>query len=160
MGKRHVHVITVPKRATVTLLTLTSAGMVGFLYLLSGRAYAGETHPFREITARLLGASGSGPVSRDALLAFLMPVIANILLFVPWGFLAFLALDAPLRPRKVTYAITVLAAVVFAAAMFIWQQSLPTRVTAPLDTIANGAGALAGAALGHARKAVRIRFDI
>lgn len=160
MGKTQVHVIPVRKWATVTLLVLTSLAMMVLLYLLSGKAYAAETHPFREIVARLLGSSSRGPVSRDELLAFLMPVIANTLLFVPFGFLTFLALDRPARPRKVGYAAAVLAAVFFAATMFIWQQFLPTRVTALLDIVANAAGAFAGAALGHARKAVRVRFEM
>ncbi|HYI08919.1 MAG TPA: VanZ family protein [Thermoanaerobaculia bacterium] len=159
MGKRHVRVIVVRKPVTVALLVLTMVAMAALLYLLSGKAYAADTHPIREILARLLG-SGRGPISRDAVLAFLMPVIANILLFVPWGFLTFLALDTPSRPRKATYAITLVAAVVFAAAMYLWQLYLPTRVTALPDTVANGAGALAGAALGHARKSMRIRFDV
>lgn len=160
MGKRQVHVVVVRKWATVVLLVLTSGAMMALLYLLSGRAYAADTHPFREIIARLLGSSSRGPVSRNAILAFLMPVIANILLFVPWGFLAFLALDVPSRTKKVAYAMTVLAAVVFAAGMFVWQQFLPTRVTSPLDIIANAVGAFAGAAIGHARKGVRVRFEI
>ena len=159
MGKRQVHVIVVRKPVTFALLVLTMAAMAALLYLLSGKAYAADTHPIREILARLLG-SGRGPVSRDAVLAFLMPVIENMLLFVPWGFLAFVALDSPSRRRALTYAITIVAAVVFAMAMFVWQHYLPTRVTALPDTFANGAGALAGAALGHARKGVRVRFDI
>jgi VanZ family protein len=159
MGKRQVHVIVVRKPVTFALLVVTMAAMAALLYLLSGKAYAADTHPIREILARLLGSS-RGPVSRDALLAFLMPVIANMLLFVPMGFLAFVGLDSPSRRRPLTYAITIVAAVVFAAAMFLWQQYLPTRVTSLPDTFANGAGALAGAALGHARKGVRFRFDI
>ncbi len=55
---------------------------------------------------------------------------------------------------------TVIAAIVFAAAMVAWQQFLPTRVTALPDAIANGVGALTGAAFGHARKGVRVRFDV
>ena len=159
MGRRHVYVIAVRKPVTFVLLVLTMAAMASLLYLLSGKAYAADTHPIREILARLLG-SGRGPVSRGAVLAFLMPVIANILLFVPWGFLVFVALDAPLRRRAVTYAITVVAALVFATAMYVWQLYLPTRVTSLADAIANGAGALAGAALGHARKGVRVRFEV
>jgi VanZ family protein len=159
MGKRQVHVVVVRKPVTFALLLLNMLALVGLLYLLSGKAYAADTHPIREILARLLGSS-RGPVSRDAVLAFLMPVIANVLLFVPWGFLAFVALDSPSRNRLATYAMSVLAAVVFATAMYLWQLSLPTRVTSLPDVIANGAGALAGAALGHARKGVRIRFDI
>ena len=158
MGKRHVYVIAVRKPVTFALLVLTMAAMASLLYLLSGKAYAADTHPIREILAGLLG-SKRGPVPRDAVLAFLMPVIANILLFVPWGFLAFVALDSPSRRRSATYAITVVAALVFATAMYVWQLYLPTRVTSLADTLANGAGALAGAALGHARKGVRIRFD-
>lgn len=160
MGKSQVHVIRVRKWATVTLLVLTSAGMMAMLYLLSGKAYAAETHPFRALAARFLGASSHGPVSRGEVLAFLMPVMANALLFVPFGFLAFLALDRPDRPRKVAYGAAVLGAVFFAAAMFVWQQFLPTRVTALLDVVANAAGAFCGAAVGHARKAVRVRFDL
>jgi glycopeptide antibiotics resistance protein len=158
MGKRQVRIVRVRTPVTLVLLLLVTAGIAALVYFLSGKAYAAETHPIREILARLLG-SGRGPVSRDALLAFLMPVIANILLFVPWGFLAFVALDGPKRPRRLTYLMTVVAAVLFAVAMVLWQQVLPTRVTSLPDTFANGVGALAGAALGHARKGVHVRFD-
>jgi glycopeptide antibiotics resistance protein len=159
MGKRQVYVIRVRKAVTLTLLLLTTAALCSLLYLLSGKAYAADTHPLRELAVRLLG-SHRVSVSPDALLAFLMPVIANILLFVPWGFLTFVMLDAPSRRRGLTYAITFIAAIVFAAGMYLWQQFLPTRVTTLLDTLANGVGALAGAALGHARKGVYVRFEV
>lgn len=158
MGKRHVRVIRVRKAMTVALLVLTTAAMTALLYFLSGKAYAAEAHPFRELLARTL--SSERPLSSGAVLAILMPVTANMLLFVPWGFLAFIALDTPARSRGRTYAITALAALAFAVVMWLWQQSLPTRVTALPDTISNMAGALAGAALGHVRKSVRVRFAI
>jgi hypothetical protein len=158
MGKRQVHVIRVRKAATVALLLAVTAAMIALLYLLSGKAYAADAHPFRELLARTL--SSERPLSRGAALAFLMPVMANILLFVPWGFFAFIALDTRTRPRGWTYAITFLAALAFAAGMWLWQQSLPTRVTALPDTLSNAFGALAGAALGHARRSVRVRFAI
>ena len=158
MGKRHVRVIAVRKPVTFALLALTTALMITLLYLLSGRAYAADRNPLWEMAARLLG-SGREPVTRGALLAFLMPVAANILLFMPWGFLAFVGIDSPRRSRKFSYLLTVIGALVVAGCMYVWQEFLPTRVTAPADAIANGAGALAGAALGHARKGMRIRFD-
>ena len=158
MGKRIVHVIPVRKPVTIALLLLTTAAMTALVYFLSGKAYAADTHPFRELLARLLGSQR--PLSRDAALAFLMPVIANVLLFVPWGFFAFLALDTASRPRKWTYAITFVAALLFAVAIYFWQQALPTRVTSLNDTFSNAFGALGGAALGHARKSVRVRFAI
>jgi VanZ family protein len=159
MGKQRVHVVVVRKTVTLALLVLTTAAMGGLLYLLSGKAYAADTNPMRELASRLVG-SGRVSLRRDELLAFLMPVIANVLLFVPWGFLAFVVFDEPSRPRRTTYALTVIAAVIFATAMYLWQLLLPTRVTSLFDTVANGLGALAGAALGHARKGVRVRFDI
>jgi VanZ family protein len=159
MGRRQVHVIRVRPPVTFALLVLTTAAMAALIYFLSGKAYAAETHPMRELLARLLG-SGRAPVSRDALLAFLMPVLGNVMLFVPWGFLAFLALDGRTESRRAAYAMTVIGAVVFSAAMVLWQQTLPTRVTSLPDMFANGIGALAGAALGHARKGVHVRFEI
>ena len=158
MGKRQVHIVPVRKPVTIVLLLLTTAAMALLVWLLSGKAYAADAHPFRELLARLL--SSERPLSRHAALAFLMPVIANVLLFVPWGFFAFLALDAPSRSRKWTYAITFFAALLFAAMIYLWQQSLPTRVTSLNDTLSNAFGALAGAALGHARKGVKVRFAI
>jgi len=159
MGRRQVHVIRVRPPVTFALLVLTTAAMVALIYFLSGKAYAAETHPIRELLARLLG-SGSGPVSRDALLAFLMPVIGNAMLFVPWGFLAFLALDGRMESRRATYVMTIVGALVFSSAMILWQQTLPTRVTSLPDLFANGVGALAGAALGHTRKGVHVHFEI
>lgn len=158
MGKRHVHVVVVRKGVTVALLVLTSAAMAGLLYFLSGKAYAGDAHPLPDLLARLLG-SGPRTLSPDAILASLTPAIANMLLFVPWGFLAFIALDSASRPRRLSYLVTSLAAIVFALLMYTWQRYLPTRVTALPDTIAHALGALAGAALGHARKSMRVRFD-
>ncbi len=157
MGKRQVYVIHVRKPVTFVLLLLTTAAMAALLYFLSGKAYAADAHPVRELLTRVLS---SQLPSRDTVLAVLMPVIANILLFVPWGFLAFITLDTSSRPRKWTYLMTFLAALLFAVGMYFWQQSLPTRVTALPDTISNAFGALAGAALGHARRSVRVRFAI
>lgn len=159
MGKRQVHVIPVRKPVTFALLALATGLMIGLLYALSGRAYAAGSSPLWELAARMFGAHRE-PVSRGALLAFLMPVIANALLFMPWGFLAFVALDSPRRARRMSYLLTVIGALVVAGCMLVWQEFLPTRVTVPADAIANGAGALAGAALGHARKGMRIRFDL
>ena len=150
--------ISVPKFVTVILLLLLSAGMAALIYALSGRAYANESHPIRDLIVRTMH-SDYRSVSRSWLLAVLMPVIANGMLFIPWGFLAFLALDTPSRPRRRTYALTVLGGVIFAAAIEAWQYTLPTRVTTAPDSIANGFGAFTGALLGHLRKQVRVRFQ-
>jgi VanZ family protein len=156
MGKRHVHVIVVRKGVTYALLALTTVSMAALLFFLSGKAYAADRHPVSDLLTRLLGRQSISP---DAVLALLTPAIANMLLFVPWGFFAFIAVDTDSRPRVRSYTVTFVAAIVFAALLYLWQQYLPTRVTALPDTISNALGALAGAALGHTRKTVRVRFD-
>ena len=158
MGRRDVTVIAVPKWASATMLVLVSAAMVGLIYALSGRAYANDAHSVRDLLWRLLHTERTD-VSRSTVLAALMPVIANILLFIPWGFLAFLAIDMPARPRRVTYALTVAGGVIFAALIELWQYTLPTRVTTPADSLANALGAFTGAVIGHLRKKVRVRFE-
>lgn len=150
--------IVVRKGVTLALLALTTLAMASLVYFLSGKAYAADAHPVRDLLARVLG-SGRRGLSPDAILASLTQAIANMLLFVPWGFLAFIAADTPSRPRARTYTITFVGAFVFAGLMVLWQQFLPTRVTALPDTISNTLGALAGAALGHARKTVRVSFE-
>src|SRR5688500_449933 len=95
MGKRQVRVIRVRKPVTFALLVLATIAIVALLYFLSGKAYVADAHPVRELLARLL--SSERPLSRGVVLAILMPVTANVLLFVPWGFFAFIFLDTPSR---------------------------------------------------------------
>lgn len=157
MGKREVRTVVVRKRMTVALLVLTSVAMCALLYYLSGKAYAGTSHPAGDLLGRIV--RGGATPSRGALLAALMPIIANTLLFIPWGFLMFVALDSPARPRSHAYLVTFFAGLLFAVAMSVWQVFLPTRVTSPIDALANAAGALAGAMGGHLRKQVRVQFE-
>ena|SRR5688500_9480367 len=156
MGKREVRVVVVSKPVTIVLLTLVSAGMIALLYFLSGKAYVRDSHPATEVVMRFLRRDDP---PRDAVLAALMPIIANALFFVPWGFLTFIAFDTPKRRRFRTYLMTFAAAAVFATALEIWQTFLPTRVTSPIDAIANAAGALLGAIGGHLRKEIHVRFE-
>jgi VanZ family protein len=157
MGKREVRVIVVPKWVTAILLIIVSAAMVGLLFYLSGKAYASGSEPLRELMIATMQRRAT--VSRNAVLASLMPIIADILLFVPWGFLMFVLADSPARRRSRSYLITVAAGAIFAAAMQAWQSMLPTRVMGLPDTLANAVGAFAGAMAGHLRKRVRVQFD-
>lgn len=157
MGRRAVRVIVVRKPVATVLLVVLSAALVALVYTLSGRAYASGSYPLRDLIFGLRGSAH--PLSREALLAGLMPVIADVLLFVPWGFLLFVVLDTPQRPRSRTYALTFLCGLAFAALLDASQAFLPTRVTDSLDTLANAVGALGGAVAGHLRKQVRIQFN-
>lgn len=155
MGRSELRVIRVSKRVSAALLVLVSAAIVALLWWLSGRAYSrlGTV----ELVARLADAPSSFTNAR--VIASLMPVVANVLLFVPWGFLLFVVLDAPARTRRRSYALTFAFGLLFALALAAWQLLLPTRVTTFADAFPNGLGALAGAACGHLRKQVQFRFD-
>jgi glycopeptide antibiotics resistance protein len=157
MGKRDVRVIGVPKWLTALLLVATTAAMIALLWALSGRAYASRTHSAAAVARTIAHAA---EVPHAMLIADLMPVAANVILFVPWGFFTFVLLDRPSRSRATTYAMTLAAAVVFAAAIELWQSSLPARVTTLFDSAANVLGALLGSMAGHLRKQVRVRFQV
>lgn len=136
---------------------VVSAAMAIAIYFLSGRAYRRETS-FAEIVA-MLRRYDQGSATSSTILAIIAPAIADILFFLPWGALAFLSLDAPNRSRVSIYGVAVALGVAFALALTAWQTMLPTRVTGGIDCLWGAVGCGAGAALGHARKRVRVRFD-
>ena len=154
-----MHVVRVPKGVTVALLVLVSGAMIAFYVILSGRTYVRPQGSTEELLMRIVHREEQGTLSLDTAIALLWPITANVLLFMPWGFLMFLALDAPGRPRLRTYAVTLVVGVAFAAGIEIWQMSLLAPVTSLSDAVANAAGAAAGALVGHLRKQVRVRFD-
>lgn len=156
---RTVRRIAVSRRVSVLLLTLVTLTILLATIWLSGHAYQKlDPIPFREI--RLLASKLSqGPLPMATVVALLTPMVLNILIFLPWGFLAFIVLDTPERPVTESYLLTFLLAVAFSGGVEAWQYFLPTRVMDINDVIANGIGALAGAILGHMRKRVRVEFE-
>jgi len=157
VGKSEIRVVHVPRWVTVALWVVVSAAMAASVYLLSGRAYERET-PLADI-ASMIRRYDAGSATSSALLATIAPAAAGILFFLPWGALAFLSLDGAQRSRKVTYTATMTLGVAFALGLMAWQAVLPTRITGSIDAFWNFVGCASGAALGHARKRVRIRFE-
>ena len=88
----------------------------------------------------------------------LVPIVANVLLFVPWGFLMFLALYSVERPTVQTYVLTILLGFTFSCAIEAWQYFLPSRVADINDVIWNTVGTSLGAVAGHLRRRVRFEF--
>jgi VanZ family protein len=77
-----------------------------------------------------------------------LDVVANVLLFLPFGFLFHGAISpAPRHPRPAGVALAAFAALVFAAALEIAQLFAADRVASAIDVEANVAGAALGAAL-------------
>lgn len=159
MGKATIRTIVVRKRTTVLLLILATITIALITLWISGKSYEKvDPVPFREI--RLIAERiQEGPMPMNLFVALIMPAILNALLFVPWGFLMFLALDTVDRPTNQTYLLTILLALAFSCAVEAAQYFLPTRVTDINDVIWNGFGAFVGAILGHLRKRVRVAFE-
>lgn len=157
VGRETVRTVTVPRAVTIILLIALSIGMACLIAALSGRAYAGVRLTVPELV-RLVHRYDAGAVTNDALLATAAPGIADILFFMPWGGLAFLAFDGGEHHRPRTYLLTLAVGVTFALGLVAWQTRLPTRVTGWDDAGWNAAGCLTGAVAGHLRKRLRIRF--
>jgi len=159
MGRAEVRTITVKRWMTWLLLILTTVLIASITLSLTGRAYTKvDPVPFRDV--RLLAERmRQGPIPTPLLVALITPMVLNILLFIPWGFLMFIALYTEKRPTTQVYLLTVLIAMLFSSAVEAWQYFLPTRVTDVNDIIWNGVGALVGAFFGHLRKRVRVAFE-
>ncbi len=151
--------VVVPKLLTVVLLLVVTAAIVAITVWMSGRSYENfDPVPFDDLRnlARRLDAR---PISTQLLAVIVMPMIANVLLFVPWGFLTFITLYNVERPTMQTYVLTILLGFSFSLGIEGWQYFLPSRVADINDVIWNTTGAIAGALLGHARLRVRFEFE-
>ena len=149
--------VLVPKYVTVLLLLLTTAAIVAITVWMSGKSYENfDPIPFDDLRylARRLG---QRPISTQILAVIVVPMIANVLLFVPWGFLSFITLYTVDRPTLQTYVLTILLGFSLTLGIEAWQYFLPSRVADINDVIWNTSGTVLGALLGHAR--LRLRFD-
>ncbi len=151
--------IVVPKWTTVLLLLATTTAIVAITVWMAGKSYENfDPIPFddlRYLAKRL----ANRPISTHILAVIVMPMIANVLLFVPWGFLAFITFYTVERPTLQTYVLTILLGFSFTLAIEGWQYFLPSRVADINDVIWNTCGTIAGALLGHARLRLRFEFD-
>jgi glycopeptide antibiotics resistance protein len=151
-------VVTVGRPMTIVLLLLTTLAIVGVTTWLSGKSYTKvDPIPFEDLH-NLRHVMSRHPVSTHVLAVIAVPIIANTLLFVPWGFFLFIALYTIERPTLQTYVLTVLLGLTFTCTIEAWQYFLPTRVADINDIIWNTTGVLLGAILGHLRERVRFEF--
>jgi glycopeptide antibiotics resistance protein len=154
-----VREVVVRKPATLLLLLASTVAIVAITLWMSGKSYSNlDPIPFDDIRflARRLAAR---PISTHILAVLIVPMIANVLLFVPWGFFTFIILYTVDRPTLQTYVLTILLGLSFSLVIEGWQYFLPSRVADINDVIWNTSGGVLGALLGHARLRVRFEFD-
>jgi VanZ family protein len=152
-------VITVKRPVTVLLLLLVTAGIILVTIYASGKSYSKiDPIPFEDLR-HLAHRLEHRPVSTQIVAVIVMPIVGNVLLFLPWGFLTFVALYTVERPTIQTYVLTVLTGFSFSLAIEAWQYFLPSRVADVNDVIWNTTGVVLGAILGHLRQRVRLDFE-
>jgi glycopeptide antibiotics resistance protein len=151
--------VTVPRSVTLIALALVTLAIIAITVWMAGRSYENfDPIPFSDLK-HLVRRLAARPISTQLLAVIVMPVIANVLLFVPWGMLTFISLYNTERPTMQTYVLTILLGFSFSLGIEGWQYFLPSRVADINDVIWNTAGTVVGAFLGHARLRVRFEFD-
>jgi len=151
--------VNVPRPVTILLLVCVIVAILALTTWTPGANYSQlDPIPFEDLR-HLAHRIARHPVSMRVIALIIVPIIGNILLFVPFGFFLFITLYSVDRPTVQTYVLTTFAGLTFSCLIEAWQYFLPTRVADINDIIWNSAGALAGAILAHLRMRVRIEFD-
>jgi glycopeptide antibiotics resistance protein len=151
--------VLIKKPVTLLLLIGVTLAITTITVWMGGKSYENfDPIPFDDLK-NLAQRLGNRPISTHILAVIVMPMIANVLLFVPWGFLLFISLYTVDRPTLQTYILTVLLAFSFSLGIEGWQYFLPSRVADINDVIWNTLGGMLGALLGHARLRVRLEFE-
>ena len=151
--------VVIRKPLTVALLLVATVAIIAITVWMSGKSYENlNPTPFDDVRflARRLALR---PISTHILAVLVVPMIANVLLFVPWGFLTFITLYSLDRPTLQTYVLTILLGFSFSLGIEAWQYFLPSRVADINDVIWNTLGTILGALAGHARLRVRFEFE-
>jgi len=150
--------VVIRKPITILLLLIVTVSIIGITIWTSGKSYSKvDPIPFEEIR-HLMRRVEHRPVSTQIMAVIVVPIIANVLLFVPWGFFTFIALYTNNRPTVQTYVLTILLGMSLTLGIEAWQYFLPSRVADVNDVIWNTVGTIAGAMLGHMRLRVRFEF--
>jgi VanZ family protein len=144
---------------TILLLLAVTISIAALTTSITGKSYSKvDPIPFEDLR-HLAHRLENRPMATTTLSIIVLPVIANTLLFLPWGFLLFISLYSVDRPTVQTYVLTILLGITFSGAIEAVQYFLPSRVADVNDIIWNSAGTLIGALLGHARLRVRFEFE-
>jgi glycopeptide antibiotics resistance protein len=151
--------VVIRKPFTILLLVAVTVTIIAITVWMSGKSYANlDPVPFDDIRY-LVRRLADRPISTHILAVIVVPMVANVLLFVPWGFLTFIALYTLERSTLQTYVLTILLGFSFSLGIEGWQYFLPSRVADINDVIWNTSGVILGAFLGHARLRLRVEFD-
>lgn len=155
---RDPRTVTIPRAVTLLLLLLTTAAILLVTLQIAGKTYRKvDPRPFHDVIL-LIEKLQEGNLAFPVLVSLVMPLLLNILLFLPWGFFLFILLDNGDRYAVESYVYIALLATAFSGAIEGIQYFQPTRVTDINDVIWNVVGAILGALAGQVRRRVRFNF--
>jgi glycopeptide antibiotics resistance protein len=151
--------LVVRRPLTIAFLIAITVVIAAVTLSLSGKSYTKvDPIPFEDVR-HLVHRLQHRPLPTSILSVLVMPIVGNVLLFLPWGFLMFISLYTVDRPTVQTYVLTILLGFSFSATIEAAQYFMPTRVADVNDVIWNSAGTMLGAFLGHARLRLRFEFE-
>ena len=151
--------IVIRRPITILLLLCVTAAIMAVTMWMSGANYSQlDPIPFEDIR-HLAHRLETRPVSMRIISLIIVPIIGNILLFVPFGFFLFITLYRIERSTLQTYVLAAFGGLTFSCLIEAFQYFLPSRVADINDIIWNSVGALLGAVLAHLRMRLRVEFD-
>src|SRR5687767_10681320 len=119
--------VAIRRPVTIILLLAATVAIAAFTIWTSGKSYGKVSPlPFEDIR-HLAQRLGNKPISTQILAVIVVPIIGNIIMFVPWGFLTFISLYSVERPTVQTYVLTILLGFTLSICIEAWQYFLPSR---------------------------------
>ena len=149
----------VPKTVQGTVLGLyTLLILVATLLLSSGRAARTNLAPFEDVE-RLAAHARRGALLSQPFLLGVAGIVANLLLFAPWAFLAWKFLDGPDRSSLRNHVDVLLFGVLLSVGVEAVQLFLPTRAADVNDVLWNVLGTAVGSLLAQVGRDLHLEWE-
>jgi len=148
------------RKTTQGLLLAAYSTLLLVLTLLVQGGHGVRTNlaPFEDVR-RLMNRASRGDVLSNAFLFALVGIAGNLFLFAVWGFLAWKFLDDSRRRPLRTHLDVVFFGALLSVGIETTQAFLPTRAADVNDVFWNVLGTIAGSALAHLDRNVKLEWD-
>jgi glycopeptide antibiotics resistance protein len=154
-----VRTIRVGKGLQGALLVAYSCVLLGVTLLVQGGGKVRTNlAPFEDIQ-RLATRTGHGGYLSNSFLYAIVGIVGNLAMFAVWAFLLWKFLDGPGRSAARNHVDALLAGTLFSVGIETVQLFLPTRAADVNDVFWNVLGTIAGCALAHLHRNIRLDWQ-
>ncbi len=151
--------IRVGKGLQGTLLVAYSCVLLGVTLLVQGGGKVRTNlAPFEDVQ-RLVARAGHGGYLSNSLMYAILGIAGNLAMFAVWAFLLWKLLDAPGRSAARNHVDILLAGTLFSIGIETVQIFLPTRAADVNDVFWNVLGTIAGSAMAHFHRNIRLDWQ-